>query len=99
MSTNKSNRQNIRKATRKALHYSAWIDLADGSPLRDCMLADISESGAKLKLSTAMEIPDNFRLLLTRDGHSNRLCQVVWREGVDVGIKFAAHPKPEKLAP
>ena len=98
MSENKSSRQNTRKAARKTLHYNAWIDLADGSPPLDCMLADVSESGAKLKLSASTKIPDSFKLLLTRDGHSSRQCQVVRRESLDVGIKFTGRLKTEKLA-
>lgn len=80
--------KDLRKAARKPLHYPAWIDLADGSPPRECSLADISEPGAKLKRPSDFESPATFCLLLTHDGRTSRQCQIVRREGIIVGIRY-----------
>jgi len=38
-----------RSSRRKSLKYPARIDAGDGSPLRDCVLSDVSETGASLR--------------------------------------------------
>ena len=80
--------KDARKTVRRAIRYSAWIDLNDGSPPRGCTIADVSVSGAKLHIQSGAEIPERFRLLLTRDGQSIRQCQVVRRENLDIAVKF-----------
>ena len=95
MSAGKSKTNDARKAVRRALRYPVWIDLDDSSPPSDCMLADVSETGAKFKIPVGSNVPDQFRLRLTRDGHSIRHCQVVRREGVSIAVKFVSKPSGE----
>ena len=78
----------LRKARRTPLYYPAWIDVSDGSTLRDCMIYDISETGARLTVAGEEQVPDNFTLLLSRNGGTRRICQTTWRSGFNVGIKF-----------
>ena len=55
---------------------------------RDCMISDISDYGARL-LAENVEIPDQFNLLISdTNGDLRRQCQVVWRLGCELGVKF-----------
>jgi hypothetical protein len=80
-----------RRKARQQMHYRASI-LLEGDPApRSCAIADISESGAKVTLDSAEELPDQFILLLTSTGSARRLCEVVWRNGTTVGLKFVSN--------
>ena len=90
-------RIDLRKAPRKPLHYPVWIDLGDGTCLRDGMVYDVSETGARLTLADDEQVPDSLVLLLSRNGSARRHCQIVWRSGINVGIKFVPENDAIKL--
>ena len=55
---------------------------------RDCMISDISDHGARL-FAEGIEIPNQFNLLIDNDERGlRRQCQVVWRLGYEIGVKF-----------
>ncbi|MDP4005124.1 PilZ domain-containing protein [Methylobacterium sp. NEAU K] len=63
--------------------------LAFGHPQEhcDCLVWDIARSGAMIELEPDMTAPETFRLIST--GLSlNQLCEVVWRDGQKLGLKF-----------
>src|SRR5262245_40085157 len=68
---------------RKSLKYPARLDTGDGKPSRECMLADVSESGARIIVKEPNEIPDRVTLLIGSQGVAPRNCRVVWRDGVE----------------
>lgn len=52
------------------------------------MISDISDHGARL-FAEGIEIPDQFNLLIDNDERGlRRQCQVVWRLGYELGVKF-----------
>lgn len=69
-------------------HVPALIVNLDGSAIEGCAMVDISETGAQLMLREAIQIPNQFILLLSKDGKVRRHCEVVWREGKMLGIRF-----------
>jgi hypothetical protein len=77
-----------RGARRHPLRYTAWIDPGDRTPSRRCMVADVSESGARIELDTPAELPKEFWLLLSRDGKVHRRCQLMWQTGEHVGARY-----------
>lgn len=79
----------LRKHARKPFHWRATI-LAGAEPPRSCMVTDVSESGARIKLDKSGELPDKFVLLLTSSGTTRRMCRVVWRTKKEAGVKFLA---------
>ena len=81
-------KKDTRASKRKPLRYPVWMDMGESRSLTECMLSDVSEGGAKLKLQSQSAVPTNFSLRLTRSGPPTRLCQVMWQDGVDIGIKF-----------
>ncbi len=53
-----------------------------------CVLWDISAGGARIAAAHGNALPDVFGLFLNRDGRSRRFCQVVWRRGTQLGVRF-----------
>jgi hypothetical protein len=52
----------------------------------ECMVRNLSESGAQLKVESLNGIPDEFQLKL-KDAGSAR-AKVAWKRGTTIGIKF-----------
>ncbi|MBI2714230.1 MAG: PilZ domain-containing protein [Rhizobiales bacterium] len=80
-----------RKARRRSLERRVWIDLGDGSPVVECVLRDISNTGGKLLFTAPKELPDQFVLRLSMDGRVARKCRGVWKSGNEIGVTFLAH--------
>jgi len=53
----------------------------------DCMVKNISETGASLDVKSSSGIPDNFELHIPLDGF-RRACRVVWVKSNKIGVKF-----------
>ena len=97
-----------RKTHRRQLRYTAWISLGP-KKLQGCVVADISDSGARLDVENSKTVPDQFVLLLSASGKAKRKCRLVWREGTQIGVEFeksltrADKPRPilkaEKMSP
>jgi hypothetical protein len=49
---------------------------------------DISSGGAKIATTTDSLVPDRFELAFTEGGQT-RSCEVIWRHGKIIGVKFA----------
>jgi hypothetical protein len=57
-----------------------------------CTLKDISDTGARLKVSTSVTVPDTFELIIDIDGLEAD-CQVIWRSNSEIGVKFIGAPR------
>jgi len=70
----------------------------DGAPLGTCLVVDISAAGARLVVQASEGLPDQFTIVLSRNGQLRRSCSVVWRSEQATGVKFLprdwAHEKP-----
>ena len=80
-------RRDKRKARRRPLRYSAWMAL-DNDTLHGCVLADISDTGARLDVEDSKALPDRFMLLLSGTGAARRSCRVIWRAEAQIGVAF-----------
>src|SRR6185437_8711463 len=78
-----------RRAHRRPMRYTAWI-AQKGKPLHGCVVADISESGARLKVEDGDSIADELMLILSRRGDAQRKCRVVWRKQGQLGVEFTS---------
>ena len=76
-----------RKDHRRQLRYTAWISLGP-KKLHGCVVADISDSGARLHVENGKTVPNTFVLLLSASGKPKRKCRVVWRRGAQIGAAF-----------
>ena len=53
----------------------------------DCVIRNISETGAALEVASPLGIPETFNLVISGD-HSSRPCQVAWRKDKRIGVAF-----------
>ena len=83
-----------RIAQRKPLKYPARLLFGDGTPPRECLLADVSTTGARIVLKGEDQVPDLITLLMGTLGAVPRRCRVVWRKGLELGLEFKQEPRP-----
>jgi hypothetical protein len=71
----------------------------DGTWRRDCMMIDVSQTGARLCVEGSLEGLDlkEFFLLLSSTGLAYRRCQLVRIAGEQIGVRFLAQDKGKKL--
>jgi hypothetical protein len=77
-----------KREARKSVHQPGWITLEGGFAARQCVVHDMSSSGAKITVDDSNVLPARLRLAFTRDARTGRNCQVVWRRGKSLGVKF-----------
>ena len=82
------NSAELRKSPRQPFHYNARISYEQNAPQIKCMITDVSKSGAHIVLETDKLLPDNFLLLFTPNGWPRRNCNLVWRDGLNIGVTF-----------
>ncbi len=53
----------------------------------DCLIRNMSETGAALEIEAPIGIPDEFTLLIKPE-FLKRRCKVVWRSAKRIGVQF-----------
>lgn len=76
-----------RRALRRQSGAPAWIRVEKEFAVRPCTIVDISANGAKLTLHSPQPVPQEFKLLLSRDAQG-RSCRLKWRRGTRLGAEF-----------
>jgi len=68
----------------------------DGTWRRDCLMIDVSQTGARLCIEGSFEGLDlrEFFLLLSSTGLAFRRCKMVRVDGEQIGVEFLARDKP-----
>jgi hypothetical protein len=79
---------NKKREVRKSLQQPGWISFEGGFAARPCVVQDMSSSGAKITIEDPNSLPGKLRLALSRDARTGRNCEVVWRRGKSVGVRF-----------
>jgi hypothetical protein len=77
-----------KREARKSVQQPGWITLDGGFAARPCVVRDLSSTGAKVTIDDSNALPGKLRLAFSRDARTGRNCEVVWRRGKTVGIKF-----------
>jgi PilZ domain-containing protein len=77
-----------KREPRKSMHQPGWITLEGGFAARPCVVQDMSSTGAKVTIDDPNTLPGKLRLALSRDARTGWPCEVVWRRGRTVGVKF-----------
>ncbi len=77
-----------KREARKSLRQPGWITLDGGFAARRCVVQNMSSTGAKITIDDPNMLPAKLRLAFTRDARTGRPCEVVWRRGKSVGVKF-----------
>jgi PilZ domain len=77
-----------KREARRSVQQPGWITLDGGFAARPCKVLDMSASGAKLVLDDPQEVSTRVRLAFSRDARTGRPCEVVWRRGKTIGVRF-----------
>jgi hypothetical protein len=75
-----------RLAPRRNASIQARIVFDGGRAAKDCVIRNVSESGAKLELASVAGVPDTFDLLIP--GHAPQPCRVAWRALKEMGVAY-----------
>lgn len=62
-----------------------------GNQLIGCRIHNLSENGAMIEVST-YQVPDRF-ILVNYNTKMRMICKVVWREKLNIGVKYITIPK------
>jgi hypothetical protein len=76
-----------RQQVRKRRHQSAWIALDGATANYKCQVENVSQSGAKITVDRAAEVGNQFDIAFVPRATARR-CEVVWRRGTTLGIRF-----------
>jgi hypothetical protein len=74
-----------RRSPRQRTFKGGSITLPIG--IVDCVIRNISESGALLELKAPALVPDDFNLVI-RPEHTRRQCHVTRRKALRLGVQF-----------
>jgi hypothetical protein len=77
-----------RKRPRSRFDFPARMVFGPGARSATCIIIDLSDTGAKLKVLSTQTIPDEFLLLIGGLGAVKRRCHVVWRAHPMLGVQF-----------
>ena len=77
--------QNNRGALRHRVLKPGSIEFNGGAI--DCVIRNISATGAALEVTSPVGIPETFNLVIPSD-HTNRPCRVAWRRERRIGVRF-----------
>jgi hypothetical protein len=83
-----------RKGRRTSLTHRAEIArLENGERIADCVVLDISESGARLGVLATGDIPQEFVLVISKPGKVLRRCKVMRSTATELGVAFVRSTK------
>ena len=92
----------LRKARRVVFErgYDAQMMAIDGTWRRDCVMEDVSATGAKLTVEGSVEglHLKEFFLLLSSTGLAYRRCELAWVNGDQIGVNFLRQGDKKKSA-
>ena len=80
--------QNLRRVKRTQMLKAGRIVTADSAVTIDCIVCDLNNLGAGLRISPGDSVPDFFELVFDSRLFS-RSCQVRWKHNERLGVEFA----------
>ena len=75
-----------RKSARTQVQKRASL-LTEGSSLIDCVVLDLTNSGAGIRVQNLGKVPNILNLTFD-SGRSNRPCRLVWHMADRIGVEF-----------
>lgn len=76
----------VRASARKRTLLGAKIVFNDGRSIFDCLVRNLSDTGAMIQIENPLAAPDSFSLQLS--DHRLLACKVRWRKINSMGIEF-----------
>jgi len=90
--------ENHRQTRRTRLDMQCWIVTAADQPRRECLLQDISETGARVALAPGAKLPNAVDLHLTNEGTVTRKSEVIWQTRSEAGLHFVGRAQKQRGA-
>jgi hypothetical protein len=85
----------LRTEARQRVFKAGKIIVKQGASVFDCVVRNLSDTGASVDLGSTAGVPDTF-VLICDSGRISRPCQVVWRTDRRIGLRFAeANPSDQ----
>jgi two-component system chemotaxis response regulator CheY len=78
---------NRRRHVRHRVVKGGQLVYAHGASTVECLVRDLSESGARIQVANAQDIPAEI-VLSFDDGRGSRPCVVKWRRNNELGVEF-----------
>lgn len=82
-----------RGGERKTIHKRGRIFLDHLNSFVECVVLDVSRSGARLRMNSTISLPEEFELMLSYQGERQRV-QMRWRRQKEVGVEFIKSSPP-----
>ena len=79
-----------RSDVRNRTLYGARIAFNAGRSTINCTVRNMSQSGARLQVTSVVGVPNTFDLLI--GDRDPRPCRVTWRTLKELGVEFTAQP-------
>jgi len=92
-------KQQRRRSARRIRQHRSWITIENDIRSHECQVLDVSADGAKLLADIDAPIGSTFRLSAVPEALVRRKCEVLWRKGRMIGVKFSieASTSPNEL--
>lgn len=87
MTSDRPRESDQRSQNRIPARYYAYLHAATGAVLSECLIKDISETGARIILPEAASLPKQILLRVTGEATPMR-ASVVWQAGTKCGLEF-----------
>jgi hypothetical protein len=84
-----------RRSLRRRVLKGGSVVFNDRHSTLPCSVRDVSDTGARLRVTGSVSVPDTFELIIELDGLEAR-CEVIRRDGNDIAVRFLSAPR---LAP
>ena len=81
-----------RTVSRRRVLKSGVIAFNDRFSALPCIVRDLSQTGAHLRVEGTSNVPNTFELIIELDGLEAQ-CKVVWRKDNEIGVKFTWPPR------
>ena len=78
------------REARRKLDLPAWIVIDNAFGVRKCSLADISTTGAQIRVDRPGAVPKFFVLAFKPSERRGKSCKVVWRSAKALGVQFVS---------
>ncbi len=83
-----------RLTARRRILKGGMVCFNDRHSTLPCAVRDLSEQGARLRLSGSGDAPDTFELFIELDGVWVD-CDVIWRSNDEIGVAFSSPKRQE----
>jgi len=90
----KSEPEEPRMTARRRMLKGGMVCFNDRHSTLPCAVRDLSDQGARLRLSGSIDAPDTFELFIELDGVWVD-CEVIWRSNDEIGVAFCSAQRQE----